>query len=66
MTNSKDGQPKKIEWNGLTYEVTETDMTYEFKETSDRQFKVHFSFSKDKERNKIAEEGLRIFWSSVL
>lgn len=50
---------------GIKYKLTEDEEKYIFTEVSDRKFKVNFSFSKDKEKNKLAEYGLKVFWTEV-
>jgi hypothetical protein len=50
---------------GIAYERTEDDQKYWFQDVSDRKNKVHFTITKDKERAKKAEEGLRMFWTEV-
>ena len=47
------------------YSVTDQEDKIVFKDLSNRKIKINFSFSKDKEANRKAEEGLRIFWTEV-
>jgi benzoyl-CoA reductase/2-hydroxyglutaryl-CoA dehydratase subunit BcrC/BadD/HgdB len=56
---------KIIYLKDIPYERTEDDEKYWFQEISDRKNKVHFTITKDPEKHKIAEEGLRIFWNAV-
>jgi hypothetical protein len=51
--------------NGKEYHVTQDTERIYFTEMSDRKNKVHFSFSKDPEKNKIAKEGMEIFWTEL-
>jgi hypothetical protein len=51
--------------NEKEYEVTQDKERIYFKEISERKNKVHFSFSKDPEKNKEARTGMEIFWSEV-
>lgn len=50
---------------GIKYKLTEDENEYYFTEVSDRKFKVDFTFSKNKEDNKEAEYGLKVFWTEV-
>lgn len=54
-----------IEIKGRLYERTEDDKRIYFKEISDRKVKANFSFSKDAEKNKRANDGLKMFWTSI-
>lgn len=51
--------------NDKEYDVTQDSGKIYFTEVSDRKNKVHFSFSKDPEKNRIAKEGLEIFWTEL-
>jgi hypothetical protein len=50
---------------GIEYERTEDDEKFYFKEISDRKNKVHFTMTKDKEKIKEPEYGLKVFWTEV-
>lgn len=56
---------KYVMLKGIKYKLTEDENEYYFTEVSDRNYKVDFSFSKDKESNKLAEYGLKVFWTEV-
>jgi hypothetical protein len=51
--------------NEKVYNVTQDSKRIYFIEKSDRKNKVHFSFSKDPEKNKLAMDALERFWSEV-
>jgi len=50
---------------GINYERTEDEDNFHFKEVSDRKNKVHFAMTKDKEKAKEAEYGLKVFWTAI-
>jgi hypothetical protein len=56
---------KYVMLKGIKFKLTEDEKRYYFTDVSDRKFKVNFSFSKDKEKNKLAEYGLKVFWTEV-
>jgi hypothetical protein len=56
---------RQLEFNDRFYEVTEDEEKVIFTDTSDQSLKIDFSFSKDPEKNKIAKEGLTIFFTEV-
>lgn len=57
---------RTLNFCGREYSISETEDKTIFREISNtREVKVNFSFSKDPEKNKKAEEGLRIFWTEV-
>jgi hypothetical protein len=56
---------KEIIFNNRQYNVIENESNIIFKDKSNQPFKINFSFSKDKEKNKEAEEGLRIFFTEL-
>jgi hypothetical protein len=56
---------KLVKLKGETFEVREDEERFYFTEISDRKIKAHFTISKDKEDNKIAEYGLKVFWTEV-
>jgi hypothetical protein len=51
--------------NDKEFNVTQDTERIYFTEKSDRKNKVHFSFSKNPEKNRIAKEGMEIFWTEV-
>jgi hypothetical protein len=51
--------------NKIQFEVTEDEERIYFKEISDRKNKAHFSFTKNDDKNKTAEDGLRIFFTEL-
>lgn len=51
--------------NDNEYSVTQDDERIYFTNISKKLNKVHFSFSKDPEKNKKAKEGMEIFWTEV-
>jgi hypothetical protein len=55
----------EITFNDRKYKVTEQSDKVIFKDTSNQGIKVNFSFSKDKNKNKIAKDGLTIFFTEV-
>jgi hypothetical protein len=56
---------KQLEFNDRVYEVTEDEEKVIFTDTSNQSLKIDFSFSKDPQKNKIAKEGLTIFFTEV-
>jgi hypothetical protein len=56
---------KQLEFNDRVYEVTEDEEKVIFTDTSNQSLRINFSFSKDPEKNKIAKEGLTIFFTEV-
>lgn len=56
---------KQLVFNDRVYEVTEDEERVIFTDTSNQSLKINFSFSKDPEKNKIAKEGLTIFFTEV-
>jgi hypothetical protein len=55
----------EITFNNRKYKVTEQPDKIIFKDKSNHEIKVNFSFSKDKTKNKIAKDGLTIFFTEV-
>jgi hypothetical protein len=56
---------KHLLFNNREYEVTEDRDTVAFKDQSNQQVKINFSFSKNPNKNKIANDGLTIFFTEV-
>lgn len=56
---------KQLVFNDRVYEVTEDKEKVTFTDRSNESLKIDFSFSKDPEKNKIAKEGLTIFFTEV-
>lgn len=56
---------KKLIFDEREYEVTENEDEYILRDISNEPFKFHMRFSKDQEKNKIAKEGLTIFFTEV-
>ena len=56
---------KQLEFNDRVYDVTEDEEKVIFTDTSNQSLKIDFSFSKDPQKNKIAKEGLTIFFTEV-
>jgi hypothetical protein len=56
---------KQLVFNDRVYEVTEDEEKVIFTDTSNQSLRINFSFSKDPEKNKIAKEGLTIFFTEV-
>ncbi|MEY2196879.1 hypothetical protein AB7942_29840 [Neobacillus sp. BF23-41] len=56
---------KQLVFNNREYHVTEDTEKVIFKDNSNRPVKVNFSFSKDTNKNKIAKDGLTIFFTEV-
>lgn len=56
---------KHLVFNNREYQVTEDTEKVIFKDKSNEPFKVNFSFSKDPIKNKIARDGLTIFFTEV-
>jgi hypothetical protein len=56
---------KQVEFNDRVYEVTEDKEKVTFTDKSNASLKIDFSFSKDPDKNKIAKEGLTIFFTEV-
>ncbi|MEH7249219.1 hypothetical protein V7114_20880 [Neobacillus niacini] len=56
---------KQVVLNDRVYEVTEDKEKVTFTDKSNESLKIDFSFSKDPEKNKIAKEGLTIFFTEV-
>jgi hypothetical protein len=54
-----------VKLKGETFEVNEDENKIYFKEISDRKIKAHFAINKDKEKNKLAEYGLRVFFTEL-
>ncbi|WP_342432628.1 hypothetical protein [Neobacillus sp. FSL H8-0543] len=52
-------------FNDRVYEVTEDEEKVIFTDTSNEKLKINFSFSKDPVKNKIAKEGLTIFFTEL-
>lgn len=48
-----------------THIVTDEKDKVKFTDISNDKVKVHFSFSKDPNKNKIALDGLKQFWAEV-
>jgi hypothetical protein len=56
---------KQLLFNNKQYQVTEDTEKVTFKDQSKQQIKVNFSFSKNPDKNKIAKDGLTIFFTEV-
>jgi hypothetical protein len=56
---------KQLLFNNRKYQVTEDTDKVTFKDKSNQQIKVNFSFSKNPDKNKIAKDGLTIFFTEV-
>jgi hypothetical protein len=56
---------KQLLFNNKQYQVTEDIDKVTFKDQSKQQIKVNFSFSKNPDKNKIAKDGLTIFFTEV-
>ncbi|MBT2736188.1 hypothetical protein [Bacillus sp. ISL-7] len=56
---------KQLVFNNREYHVTEQIDKVIFKDKSNQPFKVNFSFSKDPIKNKIAKDGLTIFFTEI-
>jgi hypothetical protein len=59
------GDMKQLLFNNKQYQVTEDIDKVTFKDQSKQQIKVNFSFSKNPDKNKIAKDGLTIFFTEV-
>ncbi|NRD76199.1 hypothetical protein HPT25_01580 [Bacillus sp. BRMEA1] len=55
----------ELELGERIYTVYDSDEKIIFKDTSTKGVKVDFSFSKDKQKNKLARDGWKQFWSEV-
>jgi hypothetical protein len=56
---------KTIIFDNREYEVTENEEEVIYTDKSDEDIKFDFSFSKDPVRNKIAKDGLTIFFTEI-
>jgi hypothetical protein len=56
---------KQLLFNNKQYQVTEDIDKVTFKDQSKQQIKINFSFSKNPDKNKIAKDGLTIFFTEV-
>ena len=56
---------KHLKLNDRTYTVIEDEEKVTFKDKSNQQIKVNFSFSKNPEKNKLAKDGLTIFFTEI-
>jgi hypothetical protein len=56
---------KQLMFNNRPYQVTEDTEKVTFKDQSNQGIKVNFSFSKNPIKNKIAKDGLTIFFTEV-
>ncbi|TWE06372.1 hypothetical protein FB550_102394 [Neobacillus bataviensis] len=56
---------KKLLFDNREYQVTEDIDKVMFKDLSERKIKINFSFSKDPNKNKIAKDGLTIFFTEL-
>jgi hypothetical protein len=56
---------KQLLLNDRVYQVTEDKEKVILTDTSSQSIKIDFTFSKDPEKNKIAKEGLTIFFTEV-
>jgi hypothetical protein len=56
---------KKLLLDNREYHVTEQEDKVIFQDKSNQPFKVNFSFSKDPKKNKIARDGLTIFFTEL-
>jgi hypothetical protein len=56
---------KVVSINNTQFEVTEDESRIYFKEISNSKNKANFSFAKSEDKNKTAEDGLRIFFTEL-
>lgn len=56
---------KLLTIKGFQFKVKEDEDKIYFTEVSNRKNKAHFTFSKNKEDNQLAEYGLKTFWTEV-
>ncbi|MDQ0975919.1 hypothetical protein QFZ31_005797 [Neobacillus niacini] len=56
---------KQIVFNNKEYEVTEEIGKVSFKDKSNQSVKINFSFSKNPDKNKLAKDGLTMFFTEV-
>jgi hypothetical protein len=60
-----DKKKRKFLFNGKNYELEEDSEEFILIDKSDDKIKVDISFSKDPIKNKIAKDGLTIFFTEI-
>lgn len=55
----------KLQLGKKNYSVHDEHNKIVFKDTSDQEIKVDFSFSKDKHKNNLAKDGWHAFWTEL-
>jgi hypothetical protein len=66
VTHENDTQSiGKLQLGDKEYSVHDEHDKIVFKDNSSEGVKVDFSFSKDKQKNKLAKDGWRKFWSEL-